>query len=108
MCVRAAALSPDEVAALREGIDANLAAPAARAIVASRPEDPGFFIEDFCSWGRNPDYRAHVSAQPGAARRADRQPADPPVPRPHADQRPGRRARPGTRDQPYHNVEAGS
>ena len=52
------ALSPGEVETLRRGIDANLAAPSARAIVASRPEDTGFFIEDFCCWADNPDYRS--------------------------------------------------
>ena len=40
-------LSSDEVATLRRGIDLNLAHPSPRAIVASRPGDPGFFIEDF-------------------------------------------------------------
>lgn len=55
-CVRGA-LSADEVAALTRGIEANLAAPSPRAIVASRPEDTGLFIEDFCTWADNPDYR---------------------------------------------------
>jgi len=41
-------LTPAEVALLRAGIDTNLAAPSPRALVASRPDDPGFFIEDFC------------------------------------------------------------
>ena len=45
-------LTPDEVALLREGIDANLAAPSLRAKVASRPDDPGRFFEDFCNWRR--------------------------------------------------------
>ena len=40
-------LTPDEVALLRDGIDANLAAPSPRAKVASRPDDPGRFFEDF-------------------------------------------------------------
>ena len=37
-------LTPDEVALLREGIEANLAAPSPRAKVASRPDDPGRFF----------------------------------------------------------------
>ena len=56
MCVRQL-LSPAEVALLREGIDANLAAPSPRAKVASRAGDPGFFIEDFCNWQDNDAYR---------------------------------------------------
>ena len=44
------ALSADEVARLTRGIDQNLAAPSSRAKVASDPNDPGQFIEDFCNW----------------------------------------------------------
>jgi len=51
-------LTPAEVAQLQRGIDANLAQPSPRALVASRPDDPGRFIEDFCNWQHNPDYRA--------------------------------------------------
>ncbi len=53
-------LSPDEVALLRQGIDANLAAPSPRALVASRPDDSGLFIEDFCNWQHNPAYRGLI------------------------------------------------
>ena len=38
VCLRGL-LSPDEVALLRRGIDANIAAPSPRAKVASRPDD---------------------------------------------------------------------
>ncbi|MEO7852943.1 MAG: phytanoyl-CoA dioxygenase family protein [Rubrivivax sp.] len=50
-------LTPAEVALLRQGIDANLAAPSARAKVASAAGDPGHFIEDFCNWQHNGAYR---------------------------------------------------
>jgi ectoine hydroxylase-related dioxygenase (phytanoyl-CoA dioxygenase family) len=53
-------LDAGEVEVLRRGIDANLAAPSPRAIVASQPDDPGFFIEDFCTWASNPHYRQVV------------------------------------------------
>jgi ectoine hydroxylase-related dioxygenase (phytanoyl-CoA dioxygenase family) len=43
-------LTPTEVDLLAQAIDANLAQPSPRAIVASAPDDPGFFIEDFCNW----------------------------------------------------------
>jgi len=62
-------LTPAEVALLRDGIDANLAQPSPRAIVASRPDDPGRFVEDFCNWQHNEAYRriAFDSALPAAA-----------------------------------------
>ncbi len=57
-------LNADELAQLRQGIEANLAAPSPRAIVASQPDDPGFFIEDFCNWQTNPGYRALACDSP--------------------------------------------
>ena len=39
------------------GIEANLASPSSRALVASREEDPGRFFEDFCTWQNNEAYR---------------------------------------------------
>jgi len=107
VCVRQL-LAPDEVALLREGIDANLAAPSLRAKVASRSGDPGFFIEDFCNWQHNEAYRRVIfeSALPAAAaaltgsRRI----------RLYHDhmltKEPGTRApTPWHQDQPYYNVE---
>ena len=52
VCLRGV-LQPLEVERLRQGLDANLAAPSPRAKVASRPDDPGLFIEDFCNWQDN-------------------------------------------------------
>lgn len=43
-------VSPREIELLTAGIDAVLATPSPRAKVASSPDDPGFFIEDFCTW----------------------------------------------------------
>ena len=60
-------LTPAELALLRQGIDANLAAPSPRALVASQPEDPGFFIEDFCNWQHNGAYRQFIFGSPLAA-----------------------------------------
>ncbi len=57
VCLRGL-LRPAELQALTRGIDNNLAAPSPRAIVASRPDDPGQFVEDFCNWPHNADYRA--------------------------------------------------
>lgn len=59
VCLRGI-LRPSEVAQLTRGIDANLAAPSPRAKVASRADDPGQFVEDFCNWQDNPDYAAII------------------------------------------------
>jgi ectoine hydroxylase-related dioxygenase (phytanoyl-CoA dioxygenase family) len=58
-----------EVALLREGIERNLGAPSPRAKVASRPDDPGWFFEDFCNWQDNDAYRRFIyeSAAPAVA-----------------------------------------
>ena len=50
-------LSPAQVAQLTQGIEHNLAHLSALAMVASEPDDPGHFVEDFCTWQDNPHYR---------------------------------------------------
>ncbi len=106
VCVRQL-LSPAEVALLREGIDANLAAPSPRAKVASRPDDPGHFIEDFCNWQHNAAYRrvifeSRLAATAGALTGSKQV-------RLYHDhmltKEPGTRApTPWHQDQPYYNV----
>ncbi|WP_414076130.1 hypothetical protein, partial [Staphylococcus aureus] len=59
VCIRGI-VSPDEVAARRAGIDENRAHPSARAKVASRPDGPGWFFEDFCNWQHNDAYRQFI------------------------------------------------
>jgi ectoine hydroxylase-related dioxygenase (phytanoyl-CoA dioxygenase family) len=59
--------SPAEIALLEDGITRNMAEPSNLAIVASRPEDPGYFIEDFCNWQRIGAYREFVFNSPAAA-----------------------------------------
>lgn len=49
-------LTPDEVALLARGIEHNLAHLSPLAQVASRADDPGKFVEDFCTWQHNADY----------------------------------------------------
>ena len=39
-----------QIALLESGIEQNLSNPSHRAKVASRPDDPGRFFEDFCNW----------------------------------------------------------
>ena len=68
VCIRQI-FTQEEVALLREGIDRNLQAPSPRAKVASRPDDPGWFFEDFCNWKDNEAYRQFIfqSAAPAVA-----------------------------------------
>ena len=63
VCIRQL-LNADEMESLRAGIDANLAHPSPRAKTASQPDDPGFFIEDFCNWQDNPHYQRVIFETP--------------------------------------------
>lgn len=51
-------LTPEQVATLARGIEHNLAHLSPLALVASQPDDPGRFVEDFCTWPVNADYAA--------------------------------------------------
>lgn len=64
-------LDAREVALLRQGIEANLASLSPLGLVASPPDDPGRFVEDFCCESRIPEYRAILrdSALPAIAAR---------------------------------------
>jgi ectoine hydroxylase-related dioxygenase (phytanoyl-CoA dioxygenase family) len=100
-------LQSHEVQLLRRGIDENLAHPSPRAKVASRPDDPGWFIEDFCCWQENECYRrvifesqlgevgAHLMRSRSARLYHDHM----------LTKEPGTRQRtPWHQDQPYYNV----
>ncbi len=50
-------LNAEEIEILREGIEFNLRHPSSRMKVASKEEDSGLFIEDFCTWGNNTYYQ---------------------------------------------------
>ena len=52
--------SKSEMELLERGIERNMAEPGPLAIVASRPEDPGYFIEDFCNWQRIEEYGSFI------------------------------------------------
>jgi ectoine hydroxylase-related dioxygenase (phytanoyl-CoA dioxygenase family) len=54
------AITPAEVDTLRAGIEQNLVALSPRAKLASSPEDPGRFVEDFCNWQDNEHYRRFI------------------------------------------------
>lgn len=101
-------LNQDEVALLREGIEANLAAPSPRAKVASRPDDPGRFFEDFCNWQDIDQFQRFVTEAP-VALAAQRLMRSPSVRLYHDHvlvKEPGTRQRtPWHQDQPYYNIE---
>lgn len=59
VCLRGR-LSPALVDLLRGGIDHNLAHLSERAKVASGADDPGRFVEDFCTWQQNAFYRRFI------------------------------------------------
>jgi ectoine hydroxylase-related dioxygenase (phytanoyl-CoA dioxygenase family) len=101
-------LRPEEIAELRAGIDLNLAHLSPRAKVASGPEDPGRFVEDFCNWQHNPHYR-RVIFESALAETAGRLMQSKTV-RLHHDhmltKEPGtRQPTPWHQDQPYYNIE---
>ena len=50
-------LASDEVVDLRAGIDENISNHSSRSKVASDEKDPGWFLEDFCTWQENPAYQ---------------------------------------------------
>lgn len=101
-------LQPDELDTLREGIEANLAQPSVRAKIASRPDDPGRFFEDFCNWQHNDAYRRFIFETPLAL--AAQRLMESRTVRLHHDhllvKEPGTRQRtPWHQDQPYYNID---
>src|SRR5690349_1142027 len=49
-------LTPDEVETLRAGVERNLASLGPLGMNATKPGDPGAFVEDFRNWQRIPEY----------------------------------------------------
>jgi len=107
VCIRQL-LTADELALLRDGIEANLAAPSPRAKVASRPDDPGRFFEDFCNWQDIDAFRRFIFEAP-LAQLAQRLMGSNTVRLYHDHllvKEPGTRQRtPWHQDQPYYNIE---
>lgn len=66
VCLRGI-LTAQDVDLCREGIAENMAHPSERANVASRPDDPGYFIEDFCNWQTNQHYHDFIFHSAAAA-----------------------------------------
>jgi ectoine hydroxylase-related dioxygenase (phytanoyl-CoA dioxygenase family) len=107
VCIRRL-FTPEEIELLRSGIDANIAHPSPRAKVASRPDDPGWFLEDFCCWQENAAYRKFVVESPTAAAAGMLMQSS--VARLYHDhmltKEPGTRQKtPWHQDQPYYNID---
>jgi ectoine hydroxylase-related dioxygenase (phytanoyl-CoA dioxygenase family) len=107
VCIRKL-FTPDEIELLKSGIEANLAQPSPRGMVASRPDDPGRFFEDFCNWQDIPQYQRFIFETPLAAL-AQRLMQSRTVRLYHDHllvKEPGTRQRtPWHQDQPYYNVD---
>ena len=101
-------LNAQELALLSEAIEANLAAPGPLAKVASRPDDPGRFFEDFCNWQRIPAIERFIRETP-LALLSQRLMGSRTVRLYHDHllvKEPGTRQRtPWHQDQPYYNLE---
>ena len=107
VCIREL-FQPQEMAVLRAGIDQNLAHLSPRAKVASGADDPGYFVEDFCNWQDNADYRRFIfdSALPEAAGRLMRSSTVRLYHDHMLTKEPGtRQPTPWHQDQPYYNIE---
>ena len=107
VCIRGL-LNAAELRELHDGIEANLAAPSPRAKIASRPDDPGRFFEDFCNWQHIAAYRRFITDSP-LAHLAQRLMGSQTVRLYHDHllvKEPGTRQRtPWHQDQPYYNIE---
>lgn len=96
------------LADLAAGIEHNLAHPSPRAKVASQPDDPGWFFEDFCNWQDNDAYRRFIFDSGVGGVAAQLMGSE--TVRLYHDhllvKEPGTRQRtPWHQDQPYYNVE---
>lgn len=107
-CIVRGLFAADEVEAVRAGIERNLAEPGPLFGVASRDDDPGRFVEDFCNWGRIEEYR-QIAFESKAADVAGALMGGSTVRLYHDHmlvKEPGtRQPTPWHQDQPYYNVE---
>ena len=107
-CVVRGLFDADEVETVRAGIERNLADPGPLFGVASRDDDPGRFVEDFCNWQRIDEYR-QIAFESKAADAAGILMGSSVVRLYHDHmlvKEPGtRQPTPWHQDQPYYNVE---
>ncbi len=107
VCIRGA-FSAGDIVLAEAAIERNLAEPSVKALVASRPDDPGRFFEDFCNWQRLPELEQVARSSPAAAMAGELMAADRVrffhdhvlVKEPGTVQR-----TPWHQDQPYYNID---
>ncbi|HHT9885393.1 TPA: phytanoyl-CoA dioxygenase family protein [Legionella pneumophila] len=101
-------LNAEEIAILKEGIEFNLSSLSPRAKIASRHDDPGYFVEDFCTWQNNPFYQRIIfGTNLGVAAAQIMQSQSARLYHDHLlVKEPGtRQVTPWHQDQPYYNIE---
>ncbi|HAT7071591.1 TPA: phytanoyl-CoA dioxygenase [Legionella pneumophila] len=101
-------LNAEEIAILKEGIEFNLSSLSPRAKIASRHDDPGYFVEDFCTWQNNPFYQRIIfGTNLGVAAAQIMQSQSVRLYHDHLlVKEPGtRQVTPWHQDQPYYNIE---
>jgi len=99
--------TPDEVLTIERGIERNLADPGPMFKVASQPDDPGQFVEDFCNWHRIEEFREVAFTSRAADVAAAIMGSDVRLYHDHMlVKEPGtRQETPWHQDQPYYNVD---
>ncbi|MEY3733749.1 MAG: hypothetical protein RL347_1108 [Actinomycetota bacterium] len=99
--------TPDEVSTIERGIERNLAEPGPMFKVASQPDDPGRFVEDFCNWSRIEEFRRVAFESRAADVAAALMSSDVRLFHDHMlVKEPGtRQETPWHQDQPYYNVD---
>ncbi|OGT60941.1 MAG: phytanoyl-CoA dioxygenase [Gammaproteobacteria bacterium RIFCSPHIGHO2_12_FULL_45_12] len=107
VCIRQV-LTSSEMGLLRDGIELNLQSLSHRAKIASKSDDPGRFIEDFCNWQINPYYKRFIFESPLSMIAGELMKSN--TSRLYHDhmlvKEPGTRQRtPWHQDQPYYNIE---
>ena len=107
VCIRQI-LTPSEMELLHDGIELNLQFPSHRVKIASKSDDPGRFIEDFCTWQTNPHYKRFIFESPVSIIAGELMGSE--KTRLYHDhslvKEPGTRQRtPWHQDQPYYNIE---
>jgi ectoine hydroxylase-related dioxygenase (phytanoyl-CoA dioxygenase family) len=107
VCIRQA-LTENEIELLRSGIEHNLKNPSDRVKIASKTNDPGKFIEDFCTWQSNSFYQRFIFESPISAMAGALMDSN--ISRLYNDhmlvKEPGTQQRtPWHQDQPYYNIE---
>lgn len=100
-------LKSEDVERLRLGVEKNLRTPSWRAVVASEPDDPGRFFEDFVLWKEIEEFEHVARHSPIAAVASDLMQSK--SVRLHHDhvlvKEPGTKAKtPFHQDAPYYNV----